>query len=584
MTSRGVLRWILQQDLRPGQNLPGGGTDAGWVYALPSLELVSVGHVGNLSARAEATLQRLATRVTPVSGVRNGPAGSVSEGDPFDLIVVGRRGGATTRDVAALATRLQPEGVIYVDAPAAAGSDGMGSVEWWVTPVVGEPVTVVPSGHRHAAEHFRRQRLAAPSLSREWIGRTRRGLAHRSAAGSEPRASVEVPGRRAHTGVTGRRALVRGIGHRVVYGGASVIEQLERGLLDSVPHFRRRSHMLAPSGGPSDAPPAYVRQAAGGVEDLIGWEWSMTARAEYRTQKVVFFLFPPGAGEPALVAKVARSEEVSPRLRNAHAGLVALDRVRGRLGARVPAGASLGEHRGLAILTERAVAGVSLDRAGLTDRRVERGVQLLVDLGLATAEPVGQAAVAAALNELCVRCEASGIIGATEGTQLRTIIAEVHSVDEPVSCVLQHGDPGCWNMVLGPAGELVLLDWENAETPGMPLWDLLDFLRSCAVVRARARGTARVAEASAAPFIGEGSFASTVADALRRYRMELPMDDRYFTALFYSAWAYQALKESTRQRADAAGDGVYGRLLRTLLARRRAGGPPLGKTVEGLNG
>jgi hypothetical protein len=45
----------------------------------------------------------------------------------------------------------------------------------------------------------------------------------------------------------------------------------------------------------------------------------------------------------------------------------------------------------------------------------------------------------------------------------------------PLPGVLQHNDPGSWNIVHGPRG-FTAVDWESARRYGLPLWDLLYFL------------------------------------------------------------------------------------------------------------
>jgi hypothetical protein len=82
----------------------------------------------------------------------------------------------------------------------------------------------------------------------------------------------------------------------------------------------------------------------------------------------------------------------------------------------------------------------------------------------------------------------------------------------PALCpVLAHHDAGSWNMVDAPNGVMVL-DWESARYPAMPLWDLLYFLTDALVAL-------------------HGPAADDVKVALALLRGELPESDRLFRAL-----------------------------------------------------
>ena len=50
----------------------------------------------------------------------------------------------------------------------------------------------------------------------------------------------------------------------------------------------------------------------------------------------------------------------------------------------------------------------------------------------------------------------------------------------PVPAVLQHNDPGCWNIVVD-GRRFTAVDWESARRHGLPLWDLFYFLTDALV-------------------------------------------------------------------------------------------------------
>ncbi|MDP8899837.1 MAG: hypothetical protein M3N33_01555 [Actinomycetota bacterium] len=54
--------------------------------------------------------------------------------------------------------------------------------------------------------------------------------------------------------------------------------------------------------------------------------------------------------------------------------------------------------------------------------------------------------------------------------------------------VFAHGDAGNWDLPVTLSGQLVFLDWENAEPLGVLLWDLLYFLQTYGVWSASVAG------------------------------------------------------------------------------------------------
>ena len=59
-------------------------------------------------------------------------------------------------------------------------------------------------------------------------------------------------------------------------------------------------------------------------------------------------------------------------------------------------------------------------------------------------------------------------------------VADIVDALPPLPAVLQHNDPGCWNIVVDE-GRFTAVDWESARRHGFPLWDLVYFLTDALV-------------------------------------------------------------------------------------------------------
>jgi hypothetical protein len=59
-------------------------------------------------------------------------------------------------------------------------------------------------------------------------------------------------------------------------------------------------------------------------------------------------------------------------------------------------------------------------------------------------------------------------------------VADLVDAVPPVPAVLQHNDPGCWNIIVD-GRRFTAVDWESARRHGLPLWDLVYFLTDALV-------------------------------------------------------------------------------------------------------
>jgi aminoglycoside phosphotransferase (APT) family kinase protein len=72
--------------------------------------------------------------------------------------------------------------------------------------------------------------------------------------------------------------------------------------------------------------------------------------------------------------------------------------------------------------------------------------------------------------------------GPVAGEEIVAVAREKLAGLSEVPAVPEHRDCSPWNIVITPAGDPVLLDWESAEPDGLPGLDLFYFLANCAFV------------------------------------------------------------------------------------------------------
>jgi hypothetical protein len=333
-------------------------------------------------------------------------------------------------------------------------------------------------------------------------------------------------------------------------------------------------------GGSAEQPPRYIRIAAAAAGlSIDDRRWVLIDPGSYSTKKLLMFLFRPGATEPDIVVKLVRDARFNARLEGAWWALSALNvgppEVRG-LG---PTPAFFGTHAGLALMGESIVEGDSLKTqlsGRADDPLIAAVVDRLVALGRASADDSAAtpAEVGADLREMYERFVALYRPNPRERKVLTSAIDRIAGLGRPFPLVLQHGDAGTWNVVVGTDGQPVLIDWEAAVPHGMPLWDLLYFMRSVAVGVARRRGTGDPLVAFEEAFlVGDTPLSRLLADATDRVCAGIGLERRDLVEpVFYLCWMHRALKESSTLRPDRMGRGHYRKLLALAIDRRAAPG------------
>jgi hypothetical protein len=318
--------------------------------------------------------------------------------------------------------------------------------------------------------------------------------------------------------------------------------------------------------------PAYLRDAAAraGV-DLSGRRWAMTAPGRYRSKKVVFFVFDGADERLGHVIKMTRHPELNHRLENEWRGLRRLASA-GIDG--VPSPVFLDHHAGLAMLGQRALAGGALRPTLGPEGAAEAGAATawLEELGAATRAQVPAAAAARALAVLVERFEELYRPPPEERVRVWDQVRAIEAHPAPFPLVFQHGDPGAWNAIATDGGGVAFLDWEAADPHGMPLWDLLYFLRSYGVGAARSAGTRDALDGFARAFVSGSELSDQLVTAVRSYGARIGLDPQLVAPLYHLCWVHRAVKEATRLPAGRLHTGHYVQLLRWGLADRDASG------------
>ncbi|MEX1171240.1 MAG: aminoglycoside phosphotransferase family protein [Chloroflexota bacterium] len=527
VSSDEILAVTMATEPVVGSNRRGEMAGAGWLYALPRLDHHRIVCVGAPSAATLAGLRR-AGEVT-VAGRRDRPDPAID--GSIDLLVIQGRGGLAYARERALLERLGPEGIVYLETPGPGPAAGQAepsgqrsgalpgpAIILDVSPFYGEARAVVPAADRAMSDAVRKMGLEGTILHKAQFARIERWVTARS------------PWR----GLTRRRAALGGPG------------------LVGAPTVPRYIHELAAASG----------------RDLTGWRWAVAARGDYDSQKVLVLLAARGAPAPTGMVKVTRSAAHAGRLRNEADALRRLQDLAPSAG-RVPVPWFAGDHAERAVLGASLMAGVpfaaratwSADDPALAD-----ALGWLTDLATVTARPVPAREVGATLLRLLERYARIQAPDSDELAALRHRFQSLADLPDAIPVVMQHGDPGTWNLLLDPTGRTVFLDWEAAETNGLPLWDLLYLFRSYAVTVGRRSGVRDRSEAAARHLLGASPLADRLVDAVATYVRRVGVPAAAIEPLVYGCWLHRSLKEATRLGPGQLASGQFVGLVRRMLA------------------
>ncbi|HEU5099736.1 MAG TPA: phosphotransferase [Roseiflexaceae bacterium] len=616
-----MLDTTLATEFIPGTNLKGEVAGANWSFLLPSLDLERIVCFGALPASGSfarlLNLARLcgelvvicadarmaqalddAARQQGLTNVRSislgGTAGLADNSVELALISGSGDARRLERDRALqleLRRILKPDGLIYFERrglPAQLRGEPRRLAElfgaprlYWLTPLAGEMRTAVPARDQATMRYFLRNGLSSRSLDLGVLKRAVRSFSGRSRSQASLKAASPAlqsqPGRRAGLPARLKRASRTTL---------AALWQRTQGLLDSADYgmngssalgrFVRRYGVLVGRGAASagDAPPAYLRNIANAAGVSIDTHrWGLSARGEYRSRKVLFFLFNGAAETPEYIVKMTRDPALNPRLENEYRALAWLAEHQIGDQETLPRAVFHGHHNELAIVGETVIDGVPFEQrsSGAAGCPLAgAAIDWLTELGATTADTaaVSSHQAAEALGTLFERFAQIYQLAPEQHAFLASQIAAIGGSPSRFPLVFQHGDPGSWNIWVTPSQRAAFLDWEAAEPQGMPLWDLFYFVRTYGSWAMRAGSSGDVMKGFVGQFLSASPFQQLLVDATERYRARVGVSVEFVEPLFYTCWMHRALKEATRLAAGNLDRGQYISVLRACIERQ----------------
>ncbi|CAN5706600.1 hypothetical protein BH10ACT1_BH10ACT1_36140 [soil metagenome] len=309
--------------------------------------------------------------------------------------------------------------------------------------------------------------------------------------------------------------------------------------------------------------PHWLGQLAHGRDWAPGRDgWSLRVPEDYPSQKAVALVTPYAGTPPAAVIKLTRHPRFNARLENEAARLLSLAVQAPDVVERVPSVLETGRVAGMAFVAEQAVAGKPFLEVSRLDERCPLAADAVAAIGDLAGRPgrmVSGAALAARLEEIQEQFEHRHQPLARVSQFLRRQIRTIGEAELP--SVVFHGDLGTWNL-LAEEGSVRILDWESAEDPGPPVWDLAYFSRSFAVRSGRRRGLDRD-RAIGRHLIGTSPLNAAIAGWFATYVERTELAPELVEPLFHTTWLHRASKEAARLRPDQPGH--YGPLCTRLV-------------------
>jgi hypothetical protein len=246
---------------------------------------------------------------------------------------------------------------------------------------------------------------------------------------------------------------------------------LRRHLIRRLPRLALRlAHWPKVTIATRDPSPPYVVAAALEqlrVEDAV--DWLLVCGQSDELGRAAFLLFPEAAPQPRWIVKFVRVPSYAEPIERDEKGLAAVATAGGVAAAHAPHFLCRFEVNGLAASIETAAPGrrlsAVLSSAGSPARKralIDGVAEWIVRVGVETRH-------AGAGQELeRLRSEVIDSWPNAPGDLLFGL--------SDLPAVLQHNDLGAWNIISDGGSDFVALDWESANSSGLPLWDLWYFL------------------------------------------------------------------------------------------------------------
>jgi hypothetical protein len=242
----------------------------------------------------------------------------------------------------------------------------------------------------------------------------------------------------------------------------------------------------------------------------------------------------------------------------------------------------LGRRDGFTALAERVVEAqpFAAQSTGTVECAVAAdAVEGLVELGERTRTEAATADVAAALADVVERFTTWYRPSDRVSASLADAIATIGASKGPLPLVGMHGDPGPQNLLVADGGRVVVLDWENWEAAGLPLWDVAHFVRAYVVWATRKSRPVSRLGAVRTQFVDGGQLTPFVARSLTVAAERLGIDGRLIAPLVLTSFVAQAVREADRLEPERLGSGHNVQVLELLCGA--IDGPVTGRLLSG---
>ena len=361
--------------------------------------------------------------------------------------------------------------------------------------------------------------------------------------------------------------------NRIVCGGVALFNRLR-----ILPYLVPRQAVIARrangSFSPNHPPEYLVSAAARAGINLEDHRWGFLARGRYDSNKVTFFLFGDSAEVPEIVVMMSRSPRFNSRLENAHRVLSLLQEKAYVGQGTFPRPLFFSYHNGLAVFGQGAVSGDPFrarTRGHIDCPHFRAALNWVSDLAVASARRL-ESDSSTVRDAMCDLFQRFGRLYRLSTEEYRFLERQVDTLSRtPMPVVLQHGDPGIWNVLVRETG-VTFLDWEAGERAGLPLWDLFYLARSFGSWMFRLRGHHDSLESAKHNFFHLSAFNRFLKKIIDLYCVRVGLRRELARPLFFVCWMHRALKETTRLTPDLLMNGHYINLLRLSIANHDAPG------------
>ncbi len=297
---------------------------------------------------------------------------------------------------------------------------------------------------------------------------------------------------------------------------------------------------------PKLRPPDYLNML--GNRHGISFEsdtWSFGPPRGFASQKVIFGLNGESGSE--VIAKLTQRSTFNARLQAEADALRSLNQLQ-ELKMAIPTLLFADEHETLAMVCQTRLAGAPM-RAMLDrdpDGTIARaGFSAIVDLSARTVRPpvpgeTLQAMATLAEDLIRIYQPPVGVIEA-----VRHAAEDLGGFDLPA--VFMHGDLGVWNMLCVGDDIVGVLDWENGDAVGVPMWDLFVYARTLGVFLADVSGRRYSPAVFTGQLLRESDLRKSLMSQIDEYRRHVDVPAEAVDSLFVMCWAQQAVREAASQ-------------------------------------